>query len=610
MHREVLHTDPHVPFFTTIALQVLSVFGFVALMDGSARWFKAFLSLVGCSLISFVPGQIWSVLFFRHLAPGKDQDQLFGFLSLKRRDRLRLLLASVLAYLSVLSYFQAGGSSVVGNVTVFSISRFFVAILSKSLKSSQLGRILCFIFFFCSVSIITVATGMRVGFVLLSAVSLWLCLQYLFLLVPAFHTEVSAVRSVLVLATLIALPFALVFEGFRADVKWPHAIVGGLLVWSPPHFLSLLKKSGTNPWAAQWCVCLAFALSLSMAYFQLKTTETPLSFYLAVALAFLGTRSISFSVTESVVIKPFSTAKSAIHFLVSILAVFGAASQAFTGISRGECWRIADAIYLVVILKWTLSEVLNVIQQSSTPRFSYGYRRVSHILAFTLSVFAFFSVLRVSVTFFKPTVPISKSAQLSKVALPIHIVIVLFFLWSPRGAAQQRPPSIIGALNFHSASKQPPDRSASRDYADPLALILTLLGPFAGSAFLDRLVAVLVLAIVAYLALPLLRDSISVLMQAVPRHIGDQVKAISGELSRELTGLHIWQNDAALAVGTVSICIDAQVHPKPQDFLMYVISTCQRAGILDVTVEVANRAGAAPQGARPLPGVRSAPSPL
>jgi Co/Zn/Cd efflux system component len=371
-----------------------------------------------------------------------------------------------------------------------------------------------------------------------------------------------------------------------------------------------LKKSGTDARAAQWCVSVAFALSLAVAYFQIRATETPLSIYLAVALAFLGARSLLLSVTESVVVKPFSTAKSTVHFIVSILAVFGAAAQAITGLSRGECWRIADAIYLVVILKWTLSEVLNVIQQSSTPRFSYGYRRVSHLVTFALSVFAIFSVLRVCVNIFRAIPLTTGSAPLSKVALPIHIVMVIFFLWSPRGSAQQRPQSIIGAVNFHAASKIPPALSVSRDYADPVALILAILGRFAHSVLLDRLLAVLVFAVVIYLAVPLLRDSISVLMQAVPRPIGDQVKAITGELSRELTALHIWQNDAALAVGTVSMAIDAQVYPKPQDFLMYVISTCQHAGILDVTVEVANRAGVALQSTRSLPAMRSAASPL
>jgi Co/Zn/Cd efflux system component len=276
------------------------------------------------------------------------------------------------------------------------------------------------------------------------------------------------------------------------------------------------------------------------------------------------------------------------HFLVSVIAVIGAVSQVIAGFSAGQFWRLADSIYLVVILKWTLSEVLNVIQQSSTRKFSYGYRRISHLFAFAISIFAFFAILRISMYFFKRIPPSPLSAPLGTGYAFVHFVVAVFFLWSPRSSAHSRPQSIIGAVNFNAAEAALTDRFESRDYSAVLALLPAILGPFARSFVLDRLLGLLIVGIVAYLAVPLLRDSVPVLMQAAPRPVSEQTKAIGGELRREVMRMYVWQNDEALVVGNVHVRIDSRVYPKPQDFLMYVISACQHAGILDVTVEVAN----------------------
>jgi Co/Zn/Cd efflux system component len=170
----------------------------------------------------------------------------------------------------------------------------------------------------------------------------------------------------------------------------------------------------------------------------------------------------------------------------------------------------------------------------------------------------------------------------------VHIAVAVFFLWSPRGSTHARPQSIIGGVNFNAAADALAERSESRDYSAVLALLPAIAGPFARNFVVDRLLGAAILGIVVYHALPLLRESVSVLMQAAPRPVSEQTKAIAGDLRREAMGMHVWQNDSALAVGTVHVRIDSRVYPRPQDFLMYVISACQHAGILDVTVEVGN----------------------
>jgi hypothetical protein len=85
---------------------------------------------------------------------------------------------------------------------------------------------------------------------------------------------------------------------------------------------------------------------------------------------------------------------------MAVVAFCGAILQYFRGHQSGQLWRMVDSIYFIVVLKWTLSEVLNAIQQSPTIEFIYGYQRVSHLFGLSLVIFALFSLLAMTMYFF------------------------------------------------------------------------------------------------------------------------------------------------------------------------------------------------------------------
>jgi Co/Zn/Cd efflux system component len=159
-----------------------------------------------------------------------------------------------------------------------------------------------------------------------------------------------------------------------------------------------------------------------------------------------------------------------------------------------------------------------------------------------------------------------------------------FFFCCPRNPKQWR--SVIGAVNFNAASELQDDtfHTFQRDLLDAVALLLSLVGGFVHNFLFDRLLAILVAVVVLYLSIPMLVESIAVLMQGVPKSVA--AEGVRNQLSRELFDFHVWQNDDALAVGTIRMRIDPQKYPKPQDFLMKVILWCQQGGILDVTAEM------------------------
>jgi hypothetical protein len=71
---------------------------------------------------------------------------------------------------------------------------------------------------------------------------------------------------------------------------------------------------------------------------------------------------------------------------------------------------------------------------------------------------------------------------------------------------------------------------------------LAILGTFVRNFFFDRFVPFFNLCIVVYLAVPVLRDSGSVLMQVIPQSVSEQINGITGELSRQLMKMQIWDD--------------------------------------------------------------------
>jgi hypothetical protein len=111
-------------------------------------------------------------------------------------------------------------------------------------------------------------------------------------------------------------------------------------------------------------------------------------------------------------------------------------------------WRVVDSISFIVVLKWTLPEVLNAIQQSPTIKVRYGYRRTSHLFGLSLAIFTLFSLLAMTTYFF--TAKLLKRSNAYD-AVVLHFLMVGFFFCCPRNAKQRR--SVIGAVNFNVASK-------------------------------------------------------------------------------------------------------------------------------------------------------------
>jgi Co/Zn/Cd efflux system component len=424
-------------------------------------------------------------------------------------------------------------------------------------------------------AVMSIVTSMRVEWLIISACSLWVSFVYLRLLAPSHHNENHLLAAVLFGSSAIALCFAVFIEKVRFDLSVWRAAVGGIFVWFSPTVLLLLKTNVIESRRAVWCFVLPFCVAL------LGPAHTPPGVFLGFAMGCIGTTFLSASISEKVTIKPFATGRSAAHFFMTIVAFCGAVLQYFRGYQSGQLWRMIDSIYFIVVLKWTLSEVLNAIQQSPTIKFSYGYRRISHLFGFSLAIFALLSLLGMTVHFFSP-MPLKKSNAYDAVVL--HVLMVGFFFCCPRNSKQRR--SVIGAVNFNVASEMQDEnfQPFQRDILDAVALLLSLVGGFIHSFLFDRVLALLAAVVVLCLSIPMLVESIAVLMQVVPKTVA--AEGVRSQLSRELCDFHVWHNDDALAVGTVRMRIDPQKCPRPQDFLMKVILRCQQAGILDVTAEM------------------------
>lgn len=595
---ETVSLDTQVPLLSSVIVQIVSSIGMVLIESGGSVFWKVFFVQIGASLCGLLPPVLFYRMTFLHPSSAKEQYPNTSivqiFTGLKGRSLVRFCFASGAMFLSSVNLFYSLGTSTVANVTVFSLVKLFVEVAANSVKATKVGRVIFVAGTWAAILIISVTSKMNIACIFVSAGSLWLSTLYLKLLVPSVHGEVFALCAVSGGAAVLGGLVAIAYERFRMDLCLLRAVTGGILAFSPLSYLVLLKKSTATPGAA-----LAYCGIPPIVGFVLnsigKKSETPLSVLFGVVLAFIGCHLLCFQPAETIILKPFSTRRSTMHFCLSMIVVLGVICQYILASKSGQIWRMADSLYLLLCLRWTAAEVIRTIQKASTLQFSYGHGRIGQIFQFSLGVIAIFNSVFVMANCFSEfaeIVPVR--TWMSLLVVIVHLLLLVFFVWFPRGRTRSRA-SIINAVNFSASSDTAPtSKHPNYDPCDIAALVLSVIGIPIKVVLLDRALTIVFLAAVMYLAIPMIKESIYLLLQSTSDLMVQNISQIKSELKLchcvlGIKKFNVWQNDEDLSVATILVQVDERVLTKPQDFLMYVISLCQQVGILDVTVELINR---------------------
>ena len=595
---ETGNSETQVPFLSSLIVQVVSSFGIILVENGKSVFWKAFVVLLSAFLCGLLP----PVVFYRAtmIYPSSVKEQFPGvsvfesFANSKGRTLMRLGFGSAAMFVSTVCLLFSLGSSTVANVTVFSLIKLFVEVASNSVRATKVGRVIFFAGIASAIWVIAVTSNMSVIAVFVSALMLWMSNLYMKLLVPSVHGEVFALCGVCCGAGLLSGVAAIYVERLNVDLCLVRTVLAGILAFSPLSYLVLMKKAtATTGTGIAYCVVPpVVGLILNSVG---RKSETPLSIFLGVVLAFIGCHLLGLQPTETIILKPFSTRRSTVHFGVSVVVMMGAVAQYVSGSRTGQIWRMADSLYLLICLRWSVSEVIRTIQKESTIQFSYGHGRLAHMFQFSLGIFAIFNSIFVSGNCFAALKGIQSGHMSSSwLSIFVHLLLLGFFVWFPRGQTRSRA-SIINAVNFSAANDT--TQSASDKKYEPCDLVtlgLSLLGLAVKGFLLDRVIAMMYLAIIMYVSIPMIKESVAVLLQSTSDSMTESISQIKSELKMchcvvAIQNFNVWQNDDDLSVATVRVQVDERVCTKPQDFLMYIISLCQQAGILDVTVEIINR---------------------
>jgi Co/Zn/Cd efflux system component len=619
MSLEGSHPDSQMSLLSVVIVETLSGIGLAVFDPGGSIFFKCGIGLLSALLISVCTSDYFSKLIMSPSLTSKEgpSQDFRSLMSLKSRQLLRLGFAAFFTMVSFVMFLYSKGTSVATDVMVFSIARYTVAIFGGAVKSTKLGRFICF-FFLCSGVLVTAVTSnMRLIFLMISGISLWLSVRYIRLLSGALHNDSTAVASILLISGLLSLLVGIFVHGFRFHLQFVPCFIGGIFALSPAMFLALIRKSPGGASIAAVHTVLPAAIAAFITIVKGNGSEIPLSLYFSVIICLIGAHFLPFSFTEGLVIKPFSNNRSIFHFFMTSCVFCGILFQYVLGCIYGQLWRFVDAVYFIVMLKWTLSEVIGTIQKGSSIQFSYGYGRFSNLVTFSIAIVSVFSLFFILTSFFNG----GKSTNVNFVSvIPsvlVHGLLVVFFIWSPRTHAKRRVRSMSNAIHFSDASKMDNSATTEFEFVDILSLLVAVCGGVTGGFIIDRLLALVLCAFVLYLMLPMALESLSVLMQDVPEKLFPQSQMIETELMqcdfvKEVLRFNVWKNDQNLTVGTIQVRIDDRTLTKPQDFLMHVIGLCQQAGILDVTVEIIAGNGDPVLAERSffMPYMRKTPSPM
>ena len=588
------HSESHVPFLPAFISQNLTCIGILLFEEGKSIWYKLFVGF------NYFTSPIWNKFSFLYISGMKDSLSSKPkkiFFPTKSKSFLRLILGSFFTFLSNLFFLYSRGNSAVSNCMIFIIMKLFLGSLSGNIKTTKIGKLISCIFFISSILIGAVSSKMNIIYLLFSFLSSWLSTSYIRLLVPSYHSETSVIPPLLLISSLISFFCGIFFEGFSFNFSLWKTIIAGCFIWSTPNFYILMKKNINEKLIIASFTIFPFIFALILHFTLLKNSQMPLSMYMSVILSFLGARFFTFTIPEISVFRPFTTTKSIIHTFFSIFLIIHSIYNYILFHKTSRVFLFTESSYFIMNLVWSLSEFFYVIQRTSSEQFSFGYGRLSSIFSFSISTFSLLADILILTQIFELKDQIKPfPIKYSIPTIFCHILIIIFFIWSPKSFQKNRSHSIRNAINLNSAPpliERKPEPNINSLSIDIGCLFLAIFDIFTNNFIVDRLLSILMLILITYLVIPILKQSLSILIQSTPSHIQSCYSTIQTEIRQcpcvtEITYMNFWQNDAALTIATIRVKIDEKQCPKPQEFLLFIISLCHQVGVLDVTVEIIN----------------------
>lgn len=592
------HSESHIPFLPASISQILTCIGILLLEEGKSVFYKLFVSFFSAFIFNFFTKSIWNKFSFLYISGMKDNLSSKPkkiFFPTKSKSLLRLILGSFFTFLSNLFFIYSRGDSDISNCMLFVFMKLLLGSLSGNIKTTKLGKLISCLLFTSSILICAASSNVNLLYLLLSFLNSWLSSSYVRLLIPAYHSETSVTPPILLISCLISLFCGIYAEGFTFNLNLWKTILAGCFIWSTPNFYILMKKNINEKTIIASFTVIPFIFTLILHFTLLRNSQLPLSIYMSVILSFLGGRFFSFTIPEISVFRPFTTARSIIHTFFSIFLFIHALYNYYLFHQTSRVILLAESSYLILNLVWSMSEFFYVIQRTSSEQFTFGYGRLSSIFTFSIAIFSLLTEILILSQIFQLKEQIYPlSFKLAIPSLFCHFLLISFFIWSPKSFQINRSHSIRNAINLNSAPPLFEDNTGPNINSistDIFCLLLIFFGVFSNSFLVDRLLSIIILILNTYLVIPVLKKSLSILMQTTPPHILSCYSSLQSEIRQcpcvtEITYMNFWQNDAEITVATICVKVDVKQCPKPQEFLLFIISLCHQAGVLDVTVEI------------------------
>lgn len=469
--------------------------------------------------------------------------------------------------------------------------KLFNLILCNYVISTKIGKIISLLLIFISILTISFTGKFKLIFVLLSMGCNFLNVVMSKLCVSGSLNEQSIVLSSFLISSLISLICSIFIEKSNIDCYILRTILSGILI-NVPDFLTNVKRIKLKKGIKISYTFYPYILGMLINFCILKDKNIPLSLMFSVLLTYTSGNFILLRFKNDIFVKPFTTTKSTKYFFSTILIICIGFYQYALSIKSNQIWRINDSLYFILLLKWTLFEIIDNLNKNSKNRFTYGYGRIIYVISFSICLFSLFSQLMILRNIFSSK-NIYKNIKFSY-DFPIifcHIYIIFFFLSFPRNKKLNE--SVINSINFNT-KKQKANKTTNKSnesIMDIISFLLSILGHFTQNSFFEKIITLLMSIFIIFLVIPIIKESISILLESTPSSILSKLSDIRNELSKcqcvlEIKYFNIWQYDNSLVIGTMCVKIDTNLCSNTQEFLMYIISLCQHAGILDVTIEI------------------------
>ena len=596
-----------IPNFLAIFIpNVLLLVGFVLDSNENSIWLKNSIYFFAAFLFSAVTRKILPKISVFASNSSKETNIDLSFRQIifpkKSRNLFRLIFTTFFTILHVILFEKSKGNSKLGNGIILIFIRFFCSISSNVFKSKKkFGFFIASVVVFISILIVGYSSNMQMIYLFLSLISCWFSLTYFKMLIPSLHNSAAVSTSVTLYSTFITFAIGVVVEKFNLNFNIMKAMLSGIFIYSAPHFALMSRKNNEKIAFLSYSI-LPVIVSFILQQFVVKNDPLPFVSLLTSIFIYISCVLATFKYSDFIRIHPFSTAKSSLSFIFTIFIIFTAIIQYILYLKSNTTWRLADCIYLIICINWTLSEVWKTISRKVTIQFSYGLGRISHIISFSLAILVVFLSIFVIKNVFFSFSSIKKLSQFySFPSMLSHILLILYFIIHPR-KKKSKAKSLVNAVNFNASKIEEQEQAnqntntkkfnfLSYEIIDFIAPIFCYIGVLSSSIFIDKIVAIALTAMALYLTLPAFKESINALLCAVPNEMSENFKRTKKELQDvgfvvNIPQFSSWQNDAALSVGSAEIEINSSVLSKSQQFLMYVISKFQQIGIFDVTIEL------------------------